>query len=183
VTETEPRRRVLMAAGVLTGVVMLSAAAILGLGRLGGASLSPVSLPDGGGGPPAPVTAAATRVSTASVPVTRPAHHGPATTALPSPRLTRTARPTATRPPRTARVSPAPRRHATTAPPVTPAEPAVTPARSRRPAVVAPTPAPTLSDVAADTPTNPAGHTPPGHTRHPGRGDAHAAWTERRGSD
>ncbi|NUW34144.1 hypothetical protein HTZ77_22290 [Nonomuraea sp. SMC257] len=170
-TETEPRRRVLMAASVLTGMVMLSAAAILGFGELGGASLSPVSLPDGGGRPPAPVTAAATRVSTASAPVTRPAHHGPAPTALPSPRLTRTARPTVTRPPRTARVTPAPRRHTTTAPPVTPGEASVTPARSRRPAAVTPTPAPTLPEVTADTSANPAGHTPPGHTRRPGNGN------------
>ncbi|NUW39150.1 hypothetical protein [Nonomuraea rhodomycinica] len=170
-TETEPRRRVLMAAGVLTGVVMLSAAAILGLGELGGASLSPVSLPDGGGRPPAPVTAAATRVSTASAPVTRPAHHGPAPTAVPSPRFTRTAPPTVTPPPRTARVTPAPRRHTTTAPPVTPGEAAVTPVRSRRPATVPPTPVPTLSDVVSGTPGNPAGHTPPGHTRRPGDGN------------
>ncbi|GAA2294476.1 hypothetical protein GCM10010149_48070 [Nonomuraea roseoviolacea subsp. roseoviolacea] len=159
-----------MAAGVLTGVVMLSAAAILGLGELGGASLSPVSLPDGGGRPPAPVTAAATRVSTASAPVTRPAHHGPAPTSLPSPRLTRTARPTVAPPPRTARLTPAPRRHTTTAPPVTPGEAAVTPTRSRRPAGVQPTPAPTLPDTVTASATNPAGHTPPGHTRHPDNG-------------
>ncbi|MET7459520.1 hypothetical protein [Nonomuraea sp. NPDC005501] len=174
-TETEPRRRVLMTAGVLIGVVMLSAAAILGLGELGGASLSPVSLPDGGERRAEPARAGATRVTTASAPVTRPGHHAPTPAAVPSPLPTATARPTATRSPRTVGATPAPRRGATTAPPVRPGEASVTPARSRRPGVASPAPAgpvtPTPTDVVPNAPANPAGHTPPGHSRHPGHGN------------